>query len=152
MRRSNLLFAVAKRLWKAIEADRSPRSPSSTVKSPGSQSSLVGAEDGTCTEVTGTEELFTEATGTRDFCSEHGLADTCGAAFFEADTFDGRLATFDDFVGFAFDLFAIFRVLRINSMDALRLDCGVYCGSAHRGTVVRRIHPFCVVDVCTEFP
>jgi hypothetical protein len=133
MRRSNLLFAVPKRLWKAIEADRSPRTPSSTVKSPCSSSSLVRVEAGTCTEVTGTLELR----------FEDGLVDACfgvdagGAAFlapvswggifadvlvvvFACFTFvfalEGLDVDFDDFD----PPFAIFRIFQMNSVAAMR--------------------------------
>jgi hypothetical protein len=133
MRRSNLLFAIAKRLWKAIEADLSPRTPSSTVTSPCSLSSLVGLEVGTYTEVTGTLEL----------CFEDGLVvDACfgvdpGGAFLvpvaEGGLFaDAVVVVFACFTFcFAFnpldvdlDVFdpglVIFRVFQINSVAAVR--------------------------------
>jgi hypothetical protein len=146
MHRSNLLFAVAKRLWKAIEADRSPRTPaSSTVKSPYSSSSLVGVEAGTCTEVTGTLEL----------CFEDGLVDAClgvdpGGAFLvpvaEGGLLAGTLvAVFTCFTLFCFafdpldvalDVFdpglVIFRVFQINSVAAVRREGGTgFCASTH---------------------
>jgi hypothetical protein len=134
MRRSNWLFAIAKRLCKAIKSDRSPRTPSSTVKLPCLSSSLVVFEVGTCREVTGTLEL----------CFEDGLlVDACfgvdagGAAFLVPVSWGGLFADVlvvvcacFPFV-FAFDpldvdlddlgpVFAIFRIFQINSVTAVR--------------------------------
>jgi hypothetical protein len=145
MRRSNLLFAVAKRLRKAIEADRSPRTPSLTVKSPCSSLSLVRVEAGTCTEVTGTLEL----------CFEDGLVDAClgvdpGGAFWvpvaEGGLLTGALVVvvvrfalgcfvFDplDAVLDVFDPgLVIFRVFQINYVAAVRREGGTgFCASTH---------------------
>jgi hypothetical protein len=99
MRGYNLPFAVTKRLWKAIEADQSPRTPSSTVKSPCLSSSLVGVEAGTCTEVTGTLELCFEQDGLVDAC----LGVYPGGAFWEPVAEGGLL--FGAFVRFALGCF-----------------------------------------------
>jgi hypothetical protein len=166
MRRSNLLFTVAKRLWKAIEADGSPRTPSSTVKSPCSSSSLVGVEAGTCTEVMGTLEL----------CFEDGLIDAClgvdpGGAFWVPVTEGGLLsgALVVVFVRFAFFCFAfdpldvaldvidpclvIFQVFQINSVAAVRREGGTgFCASVHwLGAVVACTEPLYVLNLSLQY-